>query len=280
MSDDKAKAGQALLIDLDGVIYHGARLIPGADRFLAVLTGRGIPFVFLTNNSAESPESCLFKLQVNGINIDGSSYINPHTFITAAQVTVDYLCREYPGCRVLALGEPPLLKLCRAAGITLAKENPDCVVVGECRQLSYETLCRAANAIAGGAAFLATNGDITIPVESGFILGCGAICRTLEAATGVKPLYLGKPNPICAAYAASRLNREVGQLVIIGDNRATDIALARNIGVPSILISAREEGRQEEVDRHGGEPTLVVKSVADLVENEAFWQLLGSAGPV
>lgn len=278
----------AFFIDLDGVVYRGSRCLEGAAEFIARLETGGHPYVFLTNNSAHHPDVYVEKLHACGIPVDRSR------LYTAADAAADSLRDEYAGQPVFVLGETGLLRLLHEAGVAVTGGSPPAngssshsgsspvpvaaVLLGEMRQLDYAALCEAARLVAGGADLLATNPDRTIPVEDGFILGCGALTAAVEAATGRRARYFGKPDPGMARRAARRLGVPLQRFAVIGDNWETDIGLAHGLGLPAILVQA--EGAAAQVpDRTGpagpagptepnapGRPVRTVPSLAALVE--------------
>jgi len=180
---------QSLIIDLDGVLYRGDEAIVGAREFIALLQREGIPFLLLTNNSTRTPGQYVTKLGKMGIAIEESDVL------TSAQATALYLERiARPEARVYAIGEEGL-RAALGERYTIAEEGADFVVVGMDTGLTYEKLRVATLLIRGGARFIATNPDKTLPTEEGLVPGNGAVLAALEAATGVSPFVVGKPEP-------------------------------------------------------------------------------------
>ena len=203
------------LIDMDGVIYHGHELIPGADRFIGDLIDRDVPFLFLTNNSQRTRRDVATKLRRLGIPAD-----EKHVF-TCAMATARYLARQRPHGTAYVIGEGGLLTALHNNGFSIVDRDPDFVVVGEGRSLNFEMTETALRMILNGAKLVATNMDPNCPTASGMRPGCGAIVALLEAAAGVKAFSVGKPSPIM--MAARKEQPVVECTVMIGDTMETDI---------------------------------------------------------
>ena len=178
------------LIDMDGVIYRGGHLIPGADRFINNLRRSDVPFRFLTNNSQRTRRDVATRLQRLGIDVE------PEHVYTCAMATARYLADQKPGGTAYVIGEGGLLTALHENGYSVVDRDPDYVVVGEGRTLSFEMVEAALKMIMGGAKLIATNLDPNCPTESGVRPGCGATAAMLEAAAGVKAFSVGKPSPV------------------------------------------------------------------------------------
>ena len=174
------------LIDMDGVIYRGSQLIPGADRFIAELRENDIPFLFLTNNSQRTRRDVVIRLQRMGIDVE-----ERHVF-TCAMATARYLARQKPGGTAYVIGEGGLLTALHQNGYGIVDREPDYVVVGEGRTLNFEMAEAALGMLLQGAKLVATNLDPNCPTHAGMRPGCGAIVAMLEAASGVKAFSVGK----------------------------------------------------------------------------------------
>src|SRR5207249_3319470 len=175
------------LIDMDGVIYRGSHLIPGADRFINELLEQDIPFLFLTNNSQRNRRDVATKLRRLGIDVGEG-----HVF-TCAMATARFLAQQKPGGTAYVIGEGGLLAALHNNGYSIVDKDPDYVVVGEGRTISFEMAEAALGMILGGAQLVATNLDPNCPTQTGTRPGCGAIVAMLEAASGVKAFSVGKP---------------------------------------------------------------------------------------
>jgi NagD protein len=252
------------LIDMDGVIYRENRLIPGAAEFVQALITVGAPFLFLTNNSAPTPEDLAVRLKHLGVHGLSSRH-----FYTSAMNTADFLNETDPGCTVFVIGEGGLLAALHENKIANDAIKPRYVIVGEGAP-STEKLAKAHECIERGAGLLATNPDNWCPVSSEKTRpGAGAIAAFLEASTGRRAYYLGKPNGYMFHRARQKLVELSGnkpeQVVMIGDTMETDIRGAVEAGLLSYLVLSGST-QFEDIGDHVYQPTRVLPSVADLVD--------------
>ncbi len=192
------------LIDMDGVLYRGPELIPGADYFIQQLRERDIPFRFLTNNSQRTRRDVVAKLARMGIDVE-----EEHIF-TCAMATARFLAQQKPGGTAFVIGEGGLLTALHQNGYAVVDHEPDYVVVGEGRTFNLELVEAAVRMILGGAKLIATNLDPNCPTQHGFRPGCGAMVAMLETATGVKAFSVGKPSPVMMR-AAQRTRPDHGR---------------------------------------------------------------------
>ena len=252
------------LIDMDGVIYRENQLIAGAADFVRALHATGTPFIFLTNNSAPTPQDLAVRLEHLGI-----AGLSPRHFYTSALNTADFLTETDPACTVFVLGEGGLLTALHERQIANDAIEPRYVVVGE-GNATTEKLGKAHECLERGARLLATNPDNWCPVSSEKTRpGAGATVAFLEASTGKRAYYLGKPNGYMFQRARRRLaeitRTEPEQVVMIGDTMETDIRGAVESGMQSFLVLSGST-RLEEVGDYVYQPTRVLQSVADLTE--------------
>jgi NagD protein len=248
---------QGYLIDMDGVIYRGSAVIPGAAEFITYLQQEDVPYLFLTNNSAYTPLDVIVKLRKFGIESSVE-----HVY-TSALATAEFVHRQKPRGTAFVIGEGGLLAALHAVDYAISSESPDYVIVGEVRVLNFELVERAHRAIAAGAKLIATNADTWCPTDSGPRPGCGAICAPLEAATGKKAYYVGKPNPFMMRAARKRIGLSTDEVTMIGDTMETDIRGATDVGFKSILVLTGSTTRAELLDLPFS-PTMVVESIAEL----------------
>jgi NagD protein len=247
------------LIDMDGVIYRGSRLVDGAARFVEQLQASGTPFLFLTNNSARSPKDLVAKLAHLGLKL------TPKHFYTAAHNTADFLVRQQPNCRAFVIGEGGLNVALEEAGIAFDAMDPHVVVVGEGRLLNYESLEVAVRLLAKGARLVATNPDPWCPTDAGPRPGTGAYAALLESASGRKAYYLGKPNPFMFLMGRQRLGLHTTETIMIGDTMETDVRGAIEIGIQAFVVLTGST-RREDLSRYAYQPTRVLDSIGDLVD--------------
>jgi NagD protein len=255
---------RGFLIDMDGVIYRENHLIPGAAQFVETLLAQGIPFLFLTNNSAPTPEDLAVRLKHLGI--DG---LSPRNFYTSALNTADFLSETHPNCTAFVIGEGGLLTALHERKIANDAINPSYVIVGE-GAVSSDKLTKAHEFIERGARLLATNPDNWCPVGSEKTRpGAGAVSAYLEASTGEHAYYLGKPNGYMFQRAKKRLIENslisADETVMIGDTMETDIRGAFEAGLHSFLVLTGSTSL-EDVNKYAYQPTRILKSVADLLE--------------
>lgn len=246
------------LIDMDGVIYRGSEPIEGAAEFIAHLVEEGIPYLFLTNNSAYTPLDVVVKLRKFGIET------SPEHVYTSAQATAEFVHLQKPNGTAFVIGEGGLLAALHEIGYAITRDEPDYVIVGEGRVLNYELLEQAHRLIVNGAHLLATNSDTWCPTDAGPRPGCGAIVAMLEAATGRKAYHVGKPNPFMMRAARKRLGLRSDEVIMIGDTMETDIRGATELGFQSILVLTGSSTEQS-LKEFPYAPTRVVRSVAELV---------------
>src|SRR5438034_5046562 len=218
------------LIDMDGVLYRGPELIPGADVFIRELRTRDIPFRLLTNNSQRTRRDVAAKLARLGIDVD-----DEHVF-TSAMATARYLARQKPRGTAFVIGEGGLLTALHLNGYTVVDHAPDYVVVGEGRAYNLELIETAVRMIVSGAKLIATNLDPNCPTQSGLRPGCGAMVAVLEAATGVKAFSVGKPSPLMMRAARTELGLRTDETTMVGDTMETDILGAVQLEFHSVLV--------------------------------------------
>jgi len=245
------------LIDMDGVIYRGGHLIRGADRFINGLRKNDVPFRFLTNNSQRTRRDVATRLQRLGIDVEME-----HVY-TCAMATARFLAMQKPEGTAFVIGEGGLLTALHENGYAIVDKDPDYVVVGEGRTISFELVEAALKMILGGAKLVATNLDPNCPTESGLRPGCGATVAMLETASGVKAFSVGKPSPVMLRSARKELGLTTDQTIVIGDTMETDILGGVQLGFKTILVLSGGTNR-EDLTRFAYQPDMIVDSVADL----------------
>jgi len=245
------------LIDMDGVIYRGNEMIPGAVEFVAALRAKNIPFTFLTNNSQRTRRDIVTKLRRRDFDVD-----ERHVF-TCAMATARFLAHQQPNGTAYVIGEGGLLNALHENGYAIVDSEPDYVVVGESRTITFEMIEQATNLILQGAKLIATNLDPNCPTPNGTRPGCGAITAMLETATGVKAFSVGKPSPIMMRAARKEIGLSADQTTMVGDTMETDILGGVVMGYRTVLVLTGGT-RRTDLARYGYQPDIVVDSIADL----------------
>lgn len=245
------------LIDMDGVIYRGARLIEGADGFIGDLRSRDIPFLFLTNNSQRTRRDVAKKLERLGVPVE-----ERHVY-TCAMATARFLAAQKPGGTAYVIGEGGLLTALHKNGFSIVDRDPDYVVVGEGRNLSFEMVETALRMILEGAKLVATNPDPNCPTQEGMRPGCGAIVAMLEAASGIKAFSVGKPSPIMLRAARKELGLSTDETIVIGDTMDTDILGGVQLEYKTILVLSGGT-REQDLKNYAFKPDMVAPSLGHL----------------
>jgi len=242
---------------MDGVVYRGSQVIPGAAEFIAYLQNHDVPYLFLTNNSAYTPLDAAVKLRNLGIETSAA-----HVY-TSALATAEFVSTQKPGGTAFVIGEGGLLNALHEVGYAISRDSADYVIVGEGRVLNFELLEVAHRLIADGARLISTNPDTWCPTDSGPRPGCGAMVTLLEAATGRRAYHVGKPNPFMLRAARKRLGLRTDEVVLIGDTMETDIRGAVDLGFRSVLVLTGST-TLDSLQQYPYQPTEVVSSIADL----------------
>lgn len=243
------------LIDLDGTIYQGKNRIPAGERFIKRLQEKGHPYLLVTNNTTRTPEMVQDMLSKQ-FNVETGI----ETIYTATMATVDYMNDMNRGKTAYVIGETGLKSAIAAAGYVEELENPAYVVVGLDSQVTYDMLATATLAIQKGALFIGTNPDLNIPTERGLMPGAGALNALLEAATRVKPVFIGKPNAIIMNKSLEVLGVKRSEAVMVGDNYLTDIMAGIQNDIATILVTTGFT-RPEEVPTLPVQPDHVLSSL-------------------
>ncbi len=252
------KPVESWLTDMDGVLVHEERAIPGASEFIGTLQSSGRKFLVLTNNSIYTPRDLRARLLTGGIDV-------PEQAIwTSALATAQFLDDQRAGGTAYVIGEAGLTTALHEVGYVLTDRDPDYVVLGETRTYSFEAITKAIRLIADGARFLATNPDPTGPSAEGPLPATGSVAALITRATGVAPYFVGKPNPLMMRSALNRIEAHSETSVMIGDRMDTDIISGLEAGLRSILVLTGSTG-EHEVDRFPYRPTRIVESIADVV---------------
>lgn len=251
-----------LIIDMDGVLYSEADPMPGLVEFFGFLRQRDIRFVLATNNSTRTPAQYVDKMAGMGVQI------TPADLITSAQATAAYL-REIapPGTPIYVVGQEGLTAALHEAGFVLDNQRAEYVVVGLDVRVTYDKLKTATLLIRGGARFIGTNPDVTLPTPQGMAPGTGSILAAIETASGIAPTVIGKPEPTMFRQAMARLNAMPTDTAALGDRLETDILAAQRTGILSLLVLSGVTDRSL-LAESAVQPDLVFDDIADL---QARW---------
>jgi NagD protein len=247
------------LTDMDGVLVHEDEAIPGGREFIEALARSGRKFLVLTNNSIFTPRDLQARLRASGIDI-------PEDAIwTSALATAQFLDNQRPFGTAYAIGEAGLTTALHEVGYVLTDRDPDYVVLGETRNLSFEAITAGIRLINGGARFIATNPDTTGPSQQGPLPATGSVAALITKATGVDPYFIGKPNPLMMRSALNRIEAHSETTVMVGDRMDTDVISGLEAGLRTILVLTGSTAARD-IDRFPYRATRVVDSVADIVE--------------
>ena len=249
----------ALIIDMDGVLWHGSRPQAGIEVFFAGLRQHHIPFVLATNNASLTPAEYVAKLAGFGVDVA------EREILTSGTATAVYLAQHYQPqqTRVFVIGSSGLIEPLKARGFILTElyePEVDLVVCGLDRELNWDKLASACYALQAGARLIASNGDTSLPTEHGFAPGNGAVLAAIQAATHIKPLIIGKPEPILYQQAMHVLASSKERTVALGDRLDTDILGAVNAGIRSILLLSGISGRAD-LDNLPYQPTWIYDDI-------------------
>jgi HAD superfamily hydrolase (TIGR01457 family) len=230
------------LIDLDGVVYRGNEVLPGAREFITWLETNHKKYLYLTNNSFATSQQIITKLERMGIAAN-----NAH-LLTAGQAAVQNIARRFPTGRVYVVGEQPLIDLVEAQGLSVVpadSADADAVLVGLDRTFDYEKLTCATNAVLSGALFIAINRDPLLPIADGFLPGCGSLAAAIEGACGLSPEVVGKPEPMLLLEAMELLNSTPDETVMVGDGLDSDILAGHNAGTHTLFVLSGRNTRKD-----------------------------------
>ena len=250
---------KGFIIDMDGVIYKGNKVLPGVREFIEWLQREEKQYLFLTNNSGMTPMELRQKLLRMGLDVTEDH------FYTSALATAAFLKAQAPGCSAYVIGEAGLLNALYDAGITMNDVNPEYVVVGEGKTYSFDTITKAVNLVKNGAKLIGANSDVSGPIEHGIAPACKALTTPIEMATGKTAYYCGKPNPLMMRTGLRMLGCHSEDSVIIGDRMDTDIIAGTECGASTVLVLSGVS----DIDtpkQYAYQPTMILSGVGDIVK--------------
>ncbi len=247
------------LTDMDGVLVHENRAIPGAAELIEQWEAKDQPYLVLTNNSIFTARDLSARLAASGIRV-------PEDRIwTSALATAAFLKQQKPGGSAFVLGEAGILTALHDAGYVMTETNPDYVVVGETRNYSFDAITKAIRLINNGARFISTNPDATGPSPDGVLPATGAINALITKVTGKEPYIVGKPNPMMFRSAMNKIGAHSHNTGMIGDRMDTDIVAGMEAGLHTVLVMTGIAD-QAEIEKFPFRPVEVLGSVAELLD--------------
>ncbi|MFZ5569059.1 MAG: HAD-IIA family hydrolase [Thermodesulfobacteriota bacterium] len=255
---DNRSYQKAFILDMDGVVYTGPKLMPGAREFVDRLKQSQYKFLFLTNNSYHTPTELRERLLGMGIDV------TEDYFYTSAMATASFLKVQRPGgCSAYVIGGKGVLDELGKAGVEITKKNPDYVIIAETEEYDYAKIIEATLLIQEGAKFIATNSDITGPSRRGPVPACGALVAPIQKVTGVAPYFLGKPNPVMMFLARKKLGVHSANCFMIGDRMDTDIVGGLESGMTACLVLSGVTTR-EIMNRFPYQPDYVFNNLGEI----------------
>ncbi|WP_126172404.1 HAD-IIA family hydrolase [Altericroceibacterium xinjiangense] len=253
------KGPECWLTDMDGVLVHEGAALPGAAEFIDRLIERERRFLVLTNNSIFTPRDLAARLTRAGLQVPESA------IWTSALATAEFLRRQCPGGSAYVIGEAGLTTALHEAGYTMTDTAPDYVVIGELRTYSFEAITRAIRLVEAGARLIATNPDVTSPSPEGPLPATGSIAALITKATGARPYFVGKPNPMMFRSAMNRIDGHSETTAMIGDRMDTDVVAGIEAGLETILVLTGST-KAADIARFPYRPDRVLNSIADVIE--------------
>lgn len=247
------------ICDMDGVIYHGNKILPGVHEFISWLLENDKKFIFLTNSPEKTPQELSMKLERMGLQVTADH------FYTSAMATAAFLSSQKPGCTAYVIGEAALTKALYDEDINMNDVNPDYVVVGETRSYNFEKIEKAIELVNKGAKLIGANPDITGPTERGVMPATGSLIAPIEIATGKKAYFVGKPNPLMLRHGLRRLKCHSADIVFIGDRMDTDIIAGIESNVDTVLVLSGVTS-WEDIDKFPYRPKYILDGVGDLLK--------------
>jgi len=250
---------KGFICDMDGVIYHGNKILDGVKEFVNYLIANDKHFVFLTNSAERTPHELSMKLARMGLDVSADH------FYTSAMATAEFLSQQNPGCTAYVIGEAALTKAMYDKKIYMNDVNPDYVVLGETRTYSFEKIEKAIALVSAGAKLIGANPDTVGVTETGIMPATGALVAPIEIATGKKAYFVGKPNPLMLRHGLNKLGCHSADVALVGDRMDTDIIAGIESNMDTVLVLSGVTAK-EDIDLFPYRPTYVLSGVGDLVK--------------
>lgn len=251
---------KGFICDMDGVIYHGNKILDGVADFVNWMIDNDKKFVFLTNSPEKTPHELSMKLARMGLEVSASH------FYTSAMATAEFLHSQKPQCTAYVIGEAALTKALYDQGIYMNDVNPDYVVVGETRTYNFEKIEKAIELVNNGAKLIGANPDITGPTERGVMPATGALISPIEIATGKKAYFVGKPNPLMLRHGLNKLNCHSQDIAFIGDRMDTDIIAGIESNIDTVLVLSGVTSLSD-IDKFPYRPKYILSGVGELLKD-------------
>ncbi len=257
--DHELRSMKAFICDMDGVIYHGRHLLPGAKEFVHWLQANNKKFIFLTNCAVRSQQQIHEKLAKLGVDVSLE-----HVY-SSGIATAEFLKKQKPDGSAYVIGTQSLCAAIEAVGYRIDDQNPDYVVVSDSDDYNYREICNAVEFVKRGAKLIGTNPDITGPTERGIMPGTGSLVVPIELATAAKTYFIGKPNPVIMRQALDRLGCHSKETVMIGDRMDTDIVGGIEAEFTTVLVlTGVTQGA--DINRYAYQPDYVLQNVGEIAK--------------
>ncbi len=249
---------KAFICDMDGVIYHGSRILDGVFEFINWMIDNNKRFIFLTNSPERTPHELSMKLERMGLKVPASH------FYTSAMATAEFLSAQKPGCTAYVIGESALTKAMYDKKIYMNDVNPDYVVLGETRSYNSEKLEKAIELVRNGAKLIGANPDTVGVTEKGVMPATGSLIAPIEIATGQKAYFVGKPNPLMLRHAMKQLDCHSADVAFIGDRMDTDIIAGIESNIDTVLVLSGVTKR-EDLANFPYQPKYILNGVGEIL---------------
>jgi len=249
---------KCFMLDMDGTVYLGNALLPGAKQFFRLLENQKKDYLFLTNNSSKHAGMYAEKLKKLGLNVPVEK------ILTSGEATTIFIKREMPNAKIFLVGTPALEEEFTRNGFELVDKNPDIAVLGFDTQITYEKIHILCDFVREGVPYIATHPDFNCPKENGFMPDIGSFIALVHASTSRYPdKVIGKPNPMIVEAAISKTGWKKETIAMIGDRLYTDIALGK-AGIHTVLVLSGET-KAEDIEGSEYRPDVVINNLAELV---------------
>ena len=258
---DFLKDKKGFICDMDGVIYHGKKLLDGVKEFVTWLKENDKRFLFLTNNSNKTRQQLQIKLRKMGLEVGLDN------FYTASLATAKFL-KSQGAKTAYVIGDHALIGALEDEGINFDSDNPEYVVIGETSDYNYDKIKLATLLVNKGAKLIGTNTDLTAPTEEGIVPACRSLIAPVEYATGKSAYFVGKPNPLMMRTAMEMFHQygiHSKDVAMIGDRMDTDIIAAIESGIDSVLVLSGVSSL-DTVKQFPYGPKVILNGVGDIVK--------------